>query len=166
MLGLFWLLYSLTSDLWWIIVYKPLVWCEWIVKVKSLSRVPTLRDPMDCSLPGSSVHGIFQARVLEWVTVSFSRRSSRPRDWTRVSHIVGRCFTTWATRGVSEFNFFFFFKVFSRKGLLLFVMPWIVFRFSNNSEHVHINYSFHLLILNRKKELCEILDRKIFIFNL
>ena len=107
MLGLFWLLYSLTSDLWWIIVYKPLVWCEWIVKVKSLSRVPTLRDPMDCSLPGSSVHGIFQARVLEWVTVSFSRRSSRPRDWTRVSRIVGRCFTTWATRGVSEFNFFF-----------------------------------------------------------
>ena len=41
---------------------------------------PTLCDPMDCSLPGSSVHGIFQARILEWVAISFSRRSSRPRD--------------------------------------------------------------------------------------
>ena len=49
---------------------------------------PTLRDPMDCSPPGSSVHGIFQARVLEWVAISFSRRSSRPRDWTLVSRIV------------------------------------------------------------------------------
>ena len=53
---------------------------------------------MDCSLPGSSVHGIFQARVLEWVAISFSRESSRPRDRTQVSHIVGRRFTVWATR--------------------------------------------------------------------
>ena len=43
---------------------------------------PTLCDPMDCSLPGSSVHGIFQARVLEWVAISFSRGSSQPRDQT------------------------------------------------------------------------------------
>ena len=42
------------------------------VKVKSLSKCPTLRDPMDYSLPGSSVHGIFQARVLEWVAIAFS----------------------------------------------------------------------------------------------
>ena len=55
---------------------------------------------MDCSLPGSSVHGIFQARVLEWVAISFSRRSSWPRDWTQVSRIVGRRFTVWATREV------------------------------------------------------------------
>ena len=53
---------------------------------------PTLCDPTDCSLPGFSVHGIFQARVLEWVAISFSRGSSRPRDWTWVSQIVGRCF--------------------------------------------------------------------------
>ena len=58
----------------------------------------TLCDPMDCSLPGSSVHGIFQARILEWVAISFSRRSSQPRDWTQVSRIVGRPFTIWATR--------------------------------------------------------------------
>ena len=51
---------------------------------------PTLCDPMDCSLPGFSVHGIFQARVLEWVAISFSRGSSQPRDWTQVSLIVGK----------------------------------------------------------------------------
>ena len=57
---------------------------------------PTLCDPMDCSLPGFSVHGIFQARLLEWVAISFSRRSSWPRDW--IFLIVGRRFTVWATR--------------------------------------------------------------------
>ena len=59
---------------------------------------PTLCDPIDCSLPGSSVHGIFQAKVLEWVAISFSRGSSQPRDWTWASNIVGRCFTIWATK--------------------------------------------------------------------
>ena len=54
---------------------------------------PTLCDPMDCSLPGSSVHGIFQARVLEWVVISFSRGSSQPRDQTQVSCTAGRRFT-------------------------------------------------------------------------
>ena len=52
----------------------------------------TCSDSMDCSLPGSSVHGIFQARVLKWVAVSFSR------DRTRVPRIVDRRFTVWATR--------------------------------------------------------------------
>ena len=56
----------------------------------------TLHDPMDCSPSGSSVHGVFQARILEWVAVSFSRRS-QPRDWTWVSHIIGKFFTVWAT---------------------------------------------------------------------
>ena len=50
-------------------------------------------DPMDFSLPGFSIHGIFQARILEWVAISFSRRSSQPRDQTQVSRIAGRCFT-------------------------------------------------------------------------
>ena len=57
-------------------------------------------DPMDRSLPNPSIHGIFQARILEWVAISFSRRPLWPRDWTWVSHIVGRCFTIWATREV------------------------------------------------------------------
>ena len=59
---------------------------------------PTLCDTMDCSLSGSSVHGIFQARVLEWVAISFSRGYSRPRDLTQFSHIAGRRFIVWATR--------------------------------------------------------------------
>ena len=60
----------------------------------------TLSNPMDCSLPRSSIHGIFQARILEWVAISFSRGSSQPRDWTPVSCIVDRRFTIWATRAV------------------------------------------------------------------
>ena len=67
----------------------------------------TLR-PMDCSLPGSSIHGIFQARILEWVAISFSRRSSRPRDWTQVSRIVGRRFTVWATREAHHTYYYLF----------------------------------------------------------
>ena len=55
---------------------------------------------MDRSLPSSSVHGIFQAIVLEWIAISFSRGSSWPRDQTQVSHIVDRRFTIWATREV------------------------------------------------------------------
>ena len=62
----------------------------------------TLCDPMDCSLPGSSVHGIFQAVVLEWIAISFSSGSSRPRDGTQVSRIVDRRFTVWATREVCK----------------------------------------------------------------
>ena len=57
----------------------------------------TLCNPMDCSPPGSSVHGIFQARILEWVAIPFSRRSSQPRDWTWISWTAGRFFTIWAT---------------------------------------------------------------------
>ena len=52
----------------------------------------TLCDPMDCSLPGSFLHGILQARVLEWVAISFSRGSSRPRGRALVSCIPGRHF--------------------------------------------------------------------------
>ena len=58
---------------------------------------PTLCDPMDCSPPGSSIHGILQARVLEWGAISFSRGSSWPRDQTQVSRIAGWCFNLWAT---------------------------------------------------------------------
>ena len=60
----------------------------------------TLCNPMDCSLPGSSTHGIFQARILEWVANSFSRGTSQPRDWTLVSSTTGRLFIVWATREV------------------------------------------------------------------
>ena len=65
--------------------------------VQSLSHV-RLCDPMDCSLPGSSVHGILQTRILEWVAVSFSRGSS----WPRVGSCIGRqILDCWATREAS-----------------------------------------------------------------
>ena len=68
----------------------PPLWQK--VKVKSFSCL-TLCDPMDCSLSGSSIHGIFQARVLEWIAISFSRGSSLPRNQTWVSLIADRRFT-------------------------------------------------------------------------
>ena len=66
-------------------------------KWKSFSSV-RFCDPVDCSPPGSSVHGILQTRTMEGVAIPFSRGSSRPRDCTRVSCIAGRFFTTWITR--------------------------------------------------------------------
>ena len=53
---------------------------------------------MDSSVPDSSVPGILQARIVEWVAIPFSRGSSQPRDRTRVSHNAGIFFTIWATR--------------------------------------------------------------------
>ena len=70
-------------------------WSKWS---EVAQPCPTLCDPMDCSLPGSSLHGILQGRGLEWVAISFSRGSSWPRNWTRVSRIPGRSFNLWATR--------------------------------------------------------------------
>ena len=68
------------------ICHRRLVaWCVW-----------QFWDPMDCSPPGPSVHGDSQARILEWVAISFSRRSSQPRDWTCASYILYH----WATRQV------------------------------------------------------------------
>ena len=60
----------------------------------SLQSYPALCHPMGCSPPGSSVHGILQARILEWIAIPFSRGSSQSRDWTRVFCIAGRFFTT------------------------------------------------------------------------
>ena len=63
--------------------------CQWdsnrCMRAKLLQSCPTL---MDCSLPGSSVHGILQARILEWVAIPFSRRSSQPRDQTQISYLL------------------------------------------------------------------------------
>ena len=72
---------------------------------KSLQSCPTLCDPMDCSLPGSSVYLIFQARVPEWAAITFSRGSSQPRDQTQVFYIADRSFTIWATRKISLHNY-------------------------------------------------------------
>jgi len=76
---------------------------------KSLPSCPSLCDLMDYSPPVSSVHGIFQARILEWVAISSSRGSSRPRDWTQVSSgfcTAGGFFTVdhWGTLERSRLN--------------------------------------------------------------
>ena len=85
-----------------------LFWCENI----SCSVMSALCSLMDCSLPGSSVHGILQTRILEWVVIPLSRESSQPRDWTRVSCIVGGFFTI-------QFS-----SVQSLSHVRLFVTPW------------------------------------------
>ena len=73
--------------------------CAWVQCVcVSHSVMSDLCDPMDYTPPGSSLHGILQARILEWVAISFSRGSSRPRDRTQVSCIAGRCSTVCASK--------------------------------------------------------------------
>ena len=70
----------------------------------SRSVVSNSLQPVDSSPPSSSVHGILQARILEWVAISFSRGSPRPRDRTQVSHIAGRRFNLCATREALKYK--------------------------------------------------------------
>ena len=82
------------------------LWFYWIidfflakkVKVKVAQSCPAFCDPMD-----HTVHGIFQTRILKWVAFPFSRESSQPRDWTQISCIAGRFFTSWAPREAQEY---------------------------------------------------------------
>ena len=76
---------------------SPLLLVVW-----SLSHVQLFCDPMDCSPPGTSVHGISQASILGWVAISFSKGSSWPGDWTWISCIAGRFFTKWVTREAAK----------------------------------------------------------------
>ena len=69
-----------------------------VCKCQSLQSCPVLCNPLDCSPPGSTVHGISQAGVLEWAAISSYRGSSQPRDQTGVSCISSRFFTIWVTR--------------------------------------------------------------------
>ena len=70
-----------------------------------VAQSSTLCDPMDCSPPGSPVHGILQGRMLEWDTTPNSRGSSWLRDWTWVSHIAGRFFNIWIHQGIHSVQF-------------------------------------------------------------
>ena len=76
--------------------YLSCIW-EWKVLVTQLCL--TLCNPMDCSLPGSFVHEILQAGILEWGAIPFSRGSSSPKDWAWVSYIAGRFLTVWVITG-------------------------------------------------------------------
>ena len=71
-------------------------------QMKSLSHVWLFVTPLDCSLLGSSVHGIFQARILVWAAISFPRGSLQPRDRTQVSRIIGRCFYHLSHQGMQN----------------------------------------------------------------
>ena len=88
------------------------------MKVKSQSEVaqlcPTLRDPMDCSLPGSSVHGIFQVRVLEWGAIAFSIKLSKYSSLKPVTLNS----SIWNPEGLSNSVVFFFFFLFLKKHIL------------------------------------------------
>ena len=74
------------------------------VKMLVTQSCPIHCDPMDCSPPGSSVHGILQATILEWVAIPFFRGSFQPRSWTQVSCIAGRFFTIWAIRKALSYS--------------------------------------------------------------
>ena len=76
--------------------------CSLVVVVLATQSGPTLCNPMDCGLSGSSVHGIVQARIHDWVAISFSRGSSPPRDRTQVFCTAGRFFTIWATGKITK----------------------------------------------------------------
>ena len=87
------------------VAHPHIVSLQYVMKVKLLvppSRL-TLCDPVDCNPTGSSVHGILQARILEWVAIPFSRGSSQPRNQTQVFCITGRYFTIWATREAHQY---------------------------------------------------------------
>ena len=114
---------------------------------KLFQSCPTLCDPMDYSSPGSSVYGILQARILEWVAIPFSRGSSWPSDQIWVSCIVGRFFTSWATREApySRFGRIIFLK--HKRHLLILV--WAVSAGTEETTEIIICYSF---LLWRKKQ--------------
>ena len=77
---------------------KALLILSFFVKERDVwHSLKVYKDPMDGSLPGSSVHGILQARILEWVAIPFFREYSWARDWTPVSCIAGRFFIVWTT---------------------------------------------------------------------
>ena len=80
------------------ILMTPLAAMVLVVLVKVAQSCPTLCDPVD-----HTVHGILEARMLEWVAFPFSRGSSQPRDWTQVSCIAGGFFTSWATREAQDY---------------------------------------------------------------
>ena len=88
------------------------------MKVLVAQSCLTLCNPVDCSQPSSSVHGILQARTLGWVAIPFFRGSSWPRDWTQVSCITGRFFTGWAIREVKDYWPFLYDSVISSSKIL------------------------------------------------
>ena len=119
-------------------------WWHHTVCVLVTQACQTLCDPMDCTQPGSSVHGLLQARILEWVAISFSRGSSQPRDGTGVSCIAGRSFYVFVTLGVEWYPSPLTWLQILRRiigitfSLLLFI--WIITAFAEFSECESVRY--------------------------
>ena len=78
------------------------LWCLGSTLCSVAQSCPALWDPIDCILPGSSVHGILQARIGEWIAIPSSRASSQPRDWIQASHIS--CIIRWILFGLPGFH--------------------------------------------------------------
>ena len=102
-----------------------------------------LWPPMDCSPPGSSVHGILQARIVEWVAYPFSRASSQPKDWTQVFCIAGGFFTSWATREAHSLGFLKFILFNQRIIALQYYVG-----FSHTSTWISHRYTYVSSLLN------------------
>ena len=116
--------------------HQPFQW----IKCEVAQLCPILCDPVDCSLPGSFIHGIFQARVLERVAISFSRGSSQPRNRTWVSCTAGRHFTIWATREANE-----------SKRFIIWFSNSITWYISKRSENTNIWIFIAVLFILDKK---------------
>ena len=148
--------------------------CSWHVRGCSVTQsCPTLCDPMDWSLPDSSVHGIFQAGILEWIAISFSRESSWPRNRNCVSCTAGRFISTepktnifpkstsLLKRCVSEVKFLYFHFYDNRDNCILDNFPcllisfWSLFHFyvsliahsvSSEEKKIIISFSYSFLL--------------------
>ena len=110
---------------------------------------------MDCSPPGSSVHGILQARILEWLAILSSRGSSWPRYWTQVSCIEGWLFTISVTRKTHFILFTIYFGIEKFSDICVQMFPFSQFIYSftfseiRNSSHKNkIHFYLHFILLN------------------
>ena len=101
---------------WYICIYIYI--CTYAVLCLVALLCPTLCDPLDCSPPGSSVHGILQARILEWIAMPSSRGFSQPRDLTCVSCIAGGFFTSWPAREAHLYLHLYLWSIFISHVLL------------------------------------------------
>ena len=108
----------------------------------------TLCDPMDYSRQPPLVHGILQARILDWIAISDSRGSSQPRDQTRVSYIAGRVFTIWATREARWLSLWIYIYNWCHCQLsgLLFSSPWTAALFWDSWPLLHLTPLPHLTV--------------------
>ena len=111
-----------------------------IINVLITQLCPTLCNPMDCILPGSSLHGILQARILEWVSISFSRGPSQPRDWTCISCIGRQILCHWSHLGSMTNHKYLLNKQISEWKIIE-LHFWLYFSSVNSVQQISFNKS-------------------------